>query len=180
MAVRQFTPPAEPAIVSVPGRSRQNTRSAGRMGHMSCLTARDTQTTLPVAGPAAAQARAFTKDALAVWDLAEFKATAVLPVSELVGNVIRHARDREPGLRLRLRADFGWVRIEVSDTDPELPRPRTPAEWDESGFGLVLFEAPADRWGVHQAPGGKTVWAELVTCGSGAGQGKVVPIGRFS
>ena len=103
-----------------------------------------------------------------------------MPVSELVGNVIRHARDREPGLRLRLRADFGWVRIEVSDTDPELPRPRTPAEWDESGFGLVLFEAPADRWGVHQAPGGKTVWAELVTCGSGAGQGKVVPIGRFS
>jgi hypothetical protein len=84
-------------------------------------------------------------------------------MTQLVGNVVRHARGREPGLRLRLRADSGWVRIEVFDTDPELPRPRTPAEWDESGFGFVLIEALAARWGVHQAPGGKTVWAELVT-----------------
>jgi hypothetical protein len=34
---------------------------------------------------------------------------------------------------------------------------------DESGFGFVLIQALAARWGVHQAPGGKTVWAELVT-----------------
>jgi hypothetical protein len=64
---------------------------------------------------------------------------------------------------LRLRADICWLRIEVFDTDPETPRPRTPAEGDESGFGFVLIEALATRWGVHQAPGGKTVWAELTT-----------------
>jgi anti-sigma regulatory factor (Ser/Thr protein kinase) len=133
------------------------------MGHMSCLTARDTETTLPVTGPAASRARAFTKDALAHWGLAEFQETAVLLVSELVGNVVRHARSREHGLRLRLRADVCWLRIEVFDTDPGLPRPRTPGEGDESGFGFVLIEALAAGWGVHQEPGGKTVWAELAT-----------------
>ena len=133
------------------------------MGRMSCLTARDTWTTLPVTGPAATRARAFTKDALVHWGLAEFEETAVLLVSELVGNVVRHARNCEPGLRLRLRDDPCWLRIEVFDTDPGMPRPRTPAEGDESGFGFVLIEALAARWGVHQAPGGKTVWAELVT-----------------
>jgi anti-sigma regulatory factor (Ser/Thr protein kinase) len=133
------------------------------MGHMSRLTDRDTQTTLPVTGPAASRARAFTKDALARWNLAEFEETAVLLVSELVGNVVRHARSREAGLRLRLQADLCRLRIEVFDTDPEVPRPRTPAEGDEPGFGFVLIEALAARWGVHQAPGGKTVWAELTT-----------------
>jgi anti-sigma regulatory factor (Ser/Thr protein kinase) len=123
------------------------------MGHMSCLTARDTEATLPVTGPAASRTRAFTKDALAHWGLAEFEETAVLLVSEPVGNVVRHARSCEPGLRLRLRADICWLRIEVFDTDPEVPRPRTPAEGDESGFGFVLIDALAARWGVHQAPG---------------------------
>jgi hypothetical protein len=79
-------------------------------------------------------------------------------------------RDREPGLRLRLRADIGWVRIEVFDTDPELPRPCTPGGLDESGFGFVLIEALAARWGVHQAPGGKTVWAEIAGGSASAGR----------
>jgi anti-sigma regulatory factor (Ser/Thr protein kinase) len=131
------------------------------MRHMSGLTVRDTETSLPVTGPAASRARAFTRDALGHWDLAEFEETAVLLVSEMVGNVVRHARSCEPGLRLRLRDDPCWLRIEVFDTDPGMPR--TPAEGDESGFGFVLIEALAARWGAHQAPGGKTVWAELVT-----------------
>jgi hypothetical protein len=116
-------------IAGVLGDGQRKTRRAGCMGHMSCLAARDTETTLPVTGPAAARARAFTKDALAAWDLAEFGETAVLLVSETVGNGVRHARSREPGLRLRLRDGICW---------------------------------PA-RWGVHLAPGGKTVWAELAT-----------------
>jgi transcriptional regulator with XRE-family HTH domain len=66
-------------------------------------------------------------------------------------------------LIVRLRDDICWLRIEVFDADPGVPRPRTPAEGDESGFGFVLIEALAARWGVHQAPGGKTVWAELTT-----------------
>jgi anti-sigma regulatory factor (Ser/Thr protein kinase) len=126
---------------------------------MPFLTARDAQTTLPVTGTAASSARAFTKRALAEWQLAEFEETAVLLVSELTGNVIRHA----PGSAaiLRLRAGAGWLRIEVSDSDPRLPVPRTPGELDESGFGFILIEALVAKWGVNQAPGGKTVWAEL-------------------
>ena len=56
-----------------------------------------------------------------------------------------------------------WLRIEVLDADPCPPQPRTPAELDESGFGFVLVEALADKWGVSPASTGKTVWVELDT-----------------
>jgi hypothetical protein len=34
---------------------------------------------------------------------------------------------------------------------------------DESGFGLVLVDALAGKWGVRDTPPGKSVWAELET-----------------
>jgi anti-sigma regulatory factor (Ser/Thr protein kinase) len=129
---------------------------------MSCLKCRDAQTALPVTGPSAAQARAFTKATLTQWNLLSLEEVAVLLVSELAGNVIRHARNGD-AMVLRLRAGDGWLRIEVQDDDAQLPSPRDPSMLDESGFGFVLIEALASKWGVHQAPGGKTVWAELAT-----------------
>jgi hypothetical protein len=32
---------------------------------------------------------------------------------------------------------------------------------DESGFGFVIVDALADKWGVRETPAGKAVWAEL-------------------
>ena len=52
-------------------------------------------------------------------------------------------------------------RLEVQDADPRWPQPRTPAWFDASGFGFVLVDALASKWGVRETATGKAVWAEL-------------------
>jgi anti-sigma regulatory factor (Ser/Thr protein kinase) len=108
-------------------------------------------------------ARRRVHDALAAWGLGHLHDTAVLLASELVGNAVRHTQDGGLGLELRLEAAGGWFRIEVTDRDPMLPRPRSPSGMDESGYGFVLVEALADKWGAHETAGGKAVWIELST-----------------
>jgi anti-sigma regulatory factor (Ser/Thr protein kinase) len=119
------------------------------------------QITLPAAGQAAGLARQATREALASWLAAPLEETAVLLVSELVTNAVRHARSTATLLALRLETSGTCLRIEVHDADPRWPQPGTPAGLDESGFGLVLVNALADSWGVRQTATGKAVWAEL-------------------
>ena len=106
-------------------------------------------------------ARQATHEALAAWRVAHLEETAVLLVSELVTNAVRHASTDGSALVLRLEAAGGWLRIEVHDADPRMPQPRTPDMLDGSGFGFVLLDALADKWGVREATIGKAVWAEL-------------------
>jgi anti-sigma regulatory factor (Ser/Thr protein kinase) len=116
---------------------------------------------LPATGRAAGLARQAARDALSAWRLAYLEETAVLLVSELVGNVLRHARTGVLALALYLEPDGSSLKIEVHDADPHEPRPRTPGGLDESGFGFVLIEALAGKWGVRQTATGKAVWVEL-------------------
>ncbi|SRR6266567_3202052 len=81
----------------------------------------------------------------------------------LVGNAVRHARTDGSRLELRLEAAGTWLRIEVSDGDPRPPQPRAPSGLEESGFGFVLVEALAGKWGVRETAAGKAVWIELTT-----------------
>jgi serine/threonine-protein kinase RsbW len=118
---------------------------------------------LPAAARAAGLARQGVRDALARRGLSDLEDTAVLLVSELVSNVVRHARHGGSELELRIADTGTWLRIEVSDADPRPPQPHIPAGLDESGFGFVLVEALASKWGVDQAAAGKTVWIELDT-----------------
>ncbi|MFH8452019.1 ATP-binding protein [Streptomyces fungicidicus] len=84
---------------------------------------------------------------------------AVLLVSELVGNAVRHTGARVFGLRMRHRR--GWIRIEVRDPSRGLPCLMPVQDMDVSGRGLFLVDALADRWGVDLLPRGKTTWFEM-------------------
>jgi anti-sigma regulatory factor (Ser/Thr protein kinase) len=125
-------------------------------------TRRNLQMTLPVADHAVRLARQATCDALATWRLLLLEETAVLLVSELVTNAVRHARGTD-AISLELETAGIWLRIEVQDADPRWPQPRTPGGFDESGFGFVLVDALAGKWGVRETATGKAVWAELGT-----------------
>lgn len=84
-------------------------------------------------------------------------------VAELAANAATHGRVPGRDFRLVLYASPDTLRIEVTDTRPErIPAPQHPSPEAESGRGLVLVEAFADRWGVAEGPAPrKTVWAEL-------------------
>ncbi|MGJ3560988.1 ATP-binding protein [Streptomyces sp. INA 01156] len=69
---------------------------------------------------------------------------AVLLVSELVGNAVRHTGARVFGLRLRRRPR--WIRVEVRDPSRGLPCLMPVQELDVSGRGLFLVDTLADRW----------------------------------
>ncbi|WP_344601764.1 ATP-binding protein [Streptomyces glaucus] len=84
-------------------------------------------------------------------------------IAELAVNAATHGRVPGRDFRLALHVVAGVLRIEVADTrGEELPRSQRPAPDAESGRGLLLVEALADRWGVtgDRFPR-KTVWAEL-------------------
>ena len=137
-------------------------RSRGAQAHPRATqrTRLNMQVTLPNGEGAVRLARQVTRDVLARWRLAHMEDTAVLLVSELVTNAVRHARDT---YAIALDLEFGesGLRIEVQDADPCWPHRRTPGRLDESGFGLVLVDALADMWGVRDTATGKAVWAEL-------------------
>jgi serine/threonine-protein kinase RsbW len=121
------------------------------------------QLSLPRGGRAARLARRATCEALLSWGIAHLQETAVLLVSELVTNAVLHTRTESRTMVLRLEAAQTVLRIEVEDADPRLPQPRRPARLDESGFGFVLIEALARKWGLRDTAAGKAIWAELDT-----------------
>ncbi|MGW3205444.1 ATP-binding protein [Streptomyces sp. NPDC001135] len=83
-----------------------------------------------------------------------------LIAAELVANAVRHGHVPGRDFRLQLIESAGALRVEVSDTRAErLPEVRVPQ--DESGRGLLLVEALADKWGVTPRERGKSVWAEV-------------------
>ncbi|MFI6373848.1 ATP-binding protein [Streptomyces sp. NPDC050546] len=84
-------------------------------------------------------------------------------VAELAANAATHGRLPGRDFRLVLLSAPATLRIEVTDTRADdLPRNRPPTPDAESGRGLLLVEALADRWGVQLGPvPRKTVWAVL-------------------
>jgi anti-sigma regulatory factor (Ser/Thr protein kinase) len=92
------------------------------------------------------------------------RADASLLVSEVVTNSVRHAgMDETEEILLHARVERETLRVEVTDPgagfERRPPEPRLESE-DPGGWGLVLVDRLADRWGVERGAG-TCVWFEL-------------------
>ncbi|CAM5660611.1 ATP-binding protein [Streptomyces griseomycini] len=106
-------------------------------------------------------ARLLAVDTLRSWGLPEERAGHV--VAELAANAATHGRVPGRGFRLTLYVVGSTLRVEVTDTRGDRsPVLREPGAGAESGRGLLLVDALADRWGVGEGRfPRKTVWAEI-------------------
>ncbi|WP_243878027.1 ATP-binding protein [Streptomyces sp. SUK 48] len=84
-------------------------------------------------------------------------------IAELAANAATHGRVPGRNFQLTLNVVGDTLRVEVTDTRRErLPKAQHPGAEEESGRGLLIVAALADRWGVSSdAVPRKTVWAEL-------------------
>jgi anti-sigma regulatory factor (Ser/Thr protein kinase) len=109
------------------------------------------------AAPAAARGALDRKVAHVISD-AQMRDVRLL-VSELVTNAVRHAEGA--AVRLVVSLKRGVLRVEVHDLGSGFQLkapPRDPLR--ASGWGLVLVEELADRWGVDGTPRTR-VWFEM-------------------
>lgn len=126
---------------------------------------REIEWRLPRGPRSVGRARRLLAEQARAWKVPDDVAdTAVLLLSELMTNAVRHGRapaGREVGARCVL--DEGVFRVEVADASDVPPCPREAGPDDESGRGLALVELLADAWGSNPRPYGigKTVWIEL-------------------
>ncbi|GAA3736430.1 ATP-binding protein [Streptomyces tremellae] len=118
-------------------------------------------------------ARAFVRQTLTDWQLAEQVDSAELIVSELATNAVKETGLTDPSPRwqdvrahhiigVQLRLVDTRLYVEVWDRaggSPVVPEQTPDAE---GGRGLFLVEALSERWDVHRSvAGGKVVWARL-------------------
>ncbi|MFH8475408.1 ATP-binding protein [Streptomyces sp. NPDC018000] len=115
--------------------------------------------------------RRFVREALVDWACDARADDVLLCVSELATNALRHGVPPGRGFRLHLYLEpaDGVLRVEVHDSGDGEVRPSdsgaTPDA--ESGRGLLLVAALADKWGVGERNPGKVVWCEFAMRGPG-------------
>jgi Histidine kinase-like ATPase domain len=132
-----------------------------------------TRTPAPGAGSVGA-ARDFAGATLERWGVEERRDDIVVVVSELLTNALRHTQPTE-GLvwhrrpvRLGLLQPGPWVMCAIADPSQQLPAPREPGCYEESGRGLHVVASLSDQWGcTSPSPLGKVVWALFATGSAG-------------
>ncbi|MFJ8631716.1 ATP-binding protein [Streptomyces sp. NPDC093568] len=103
---------------------------------------------------------------LGVLGLHEVTDAAQLCVSELVSNVINHVGSGTP-VTLCVSMRGTRLRLEVCDPDTrELPTLVEACTDAETGRGVALISATAERWGVQVLADCKVTWCELATGGT--------------
>lgn len=102
------------------------------------------------------RARRLVTDRLQTWELPQHVVEEVTMTSnELVTNAVVHGT---APVDLRVVRTARYVVVEVSDANPDRPRPKWPTHQDEHGRGLRVVEGVATRWGVRASSDHKTVW----------------------
>jgi anti-sigma regulatory factor (Ser/Thr protein kinase) len=94
---------------------------------------------------------------------AEVRDDILLLVSELVTNAVRHGDVGPDGsVRVELQRWPQHVRVEVIHPGRGFEHEAVPPPSDTgSGWGLVLVDRIADRWGITSRSGVTCVWFEL-------------------
>jgi hypothetical protein len=112
----------------------------------------------PVVG-AARKSRELVTEWCDRWDLPELTGPANIVVTEMVNNVVAHARTPMT-VRLARRGDS--MTVAVHDLNPTVPRftgPAAPTSY--GGRGMMLIDSVARLWGNLPLDDGKVVWAVL-------------------
>lgn len=111
-------------------------------------------------------ARRELREALACWGLGVIEDAALVVLSELLTNAVRHARVAGREIETRFQPVPGGLRIEVHDASDVRPLLAMPGSDASGGWGLPMVDALAERWGASDRNGpGKAVWAELTADG---------------
>jgi anti-sigma regulatory factor (Ser/Thr protein kinase) len=108
---------------------------------------------------AAAEARSRVRALIGAWGLPVDPSVAVLLISELVTNAIRHER----GETVTVVVSCAWdeLRVDVHDTSRAMPVLMDVAADAEAGRGLMLVATLASDWGWYPSLAGKAVYFTL-------------------
>ncbi|WDZ85130.1 ATP-binding protein [Micromonospora cathayae] len=108
---------------------------------------------------AARQARDLIALGCTRWGLPELVEPGAIAVTEMVNNVVAHART---AMTVRLAPHERTLRLAVRDHSSRTPRFTGLAPLNSTGGrGLLLIDTVARRWGSTPLPDGKLVWAVL-------------------
>jgi anti-sigma regulatory factor (Ser/Thr protein kinase) len=111
---------------------------------------------------ASRDARKAARSYLQEWHVpADVVDDALLVVSELVTNAVRHAGDESSTIELELDRSGDHLRVALADGSKASPSPRSASHVAEDGRGMALLAALSDRWGIEPRNGGKRVWWEV-------------------
>ncbi len=137
--------------VSPTPRRPEEVRTDDRVDQVMTLLPRDRRT--PV------DARDWLRDFLIERGADAMVEDALLVISELVTNALRHGLG-EVVVRAAVETD-GAVLLSVTDSSDELPALQPADPLRVGGLGLRIVDEVSTTWGVAPFPGGKTVWATL-------------------
>jgi anti-sigma regulatory factor (Ser/Thr protein kinase) len=108
------------------------------------------------------RARLFATQTLADWSALVDADDVRVCVSEMCTNALLHGGRPGRLFLVRLSLSETALVVEVHDAGSAAPQPRSAAEGDESGRGLLVVAALSDRWGMRSRDGiGKLVYAEF-------------------
>ena len=117
--------------------------------------------TLPPDLAATVTARQVVEGVCRAWHIEHVLETAQLVITELVSNVVRHART---AMEVSLEVSPGALRLAVRDGEPRAPQPGAAGDsMAETGRGLLVIQALTTGWGATPTEHGKVVWAVLST-----------------
>ncbi|MFN8074940.1 MAG: ATP-binding protein [Kineosporiaceae bacterium] len=122
---------------------------------------------------AARRAREFVRQHTCTRHASNVVDVALLLVSELVTNAVRHGR---PPIRVEMDCEGEHsIAVRVHDGGASLPAVidlTTDVDPSaEGGRGLAIVQALSDSWGVTGVDGGKAVWFRLDPTAAGQGRG---------